>query len=366
MNRLSVGLDVTPLFDHPTGITRFVSGLLGGLASNPSLDVGGWILSARPIDHTRPYAGDAPCRTVRIRTPARIVHRAWVGGLTLGSRQLKRFEVIHGTNFAAPPGPKSVISLHDLTLFESPGLSAPVSGRAALIRRAVSSGCHLIVPTEHVRLLAMETLHVDPAQITTVAYGLTPIPPTTRGAGHARAAMSSYVLALGTVHHRKNLVCLIRAMESMPPNLGLVVAGAAGDDEGTVNRAIDNLKRRRPVRRLADVDDLARAELLRDATLLAYPSLDEGFGFPPLEAMSVGVPVVAGDAGSIPEVVGDGALLTNPSDPDSLAEAMLRAISPEGRSSLLPKGFAVAARYNWACAADKTAAVYRLVSGLDE
>lgn len=357
-----MGLDVTPLFDHPTGVTRFVSGLLHGLRADESINVGGWIISARPIDRALPAAADMPDPTVRIRTPARLVHRAWANGVRLGSRQFNHFEVVHGTNFAAPPGLKSVLSLHDLTLFESSNDSGTNTGRAGVVHRAIAEGSHLLVPTQHVRRLAIDMLDADPQRVTVVTYGLTPIPVTEPGAGLRRVAMSAYVLALGTVNHRKNLVPLIRAMDAMPPEIGLVLAGAIGDDEGAVRDSITKIERRRAVRRLTNVDDIARAELLRDASLLAYPSLDEGFGFPPLEAMSVGVPVVAADAGSIPEVVGDAALLVDPSDPASIAEAMTNALEPDTISALTAKGFEVAARFNWSAAAAETAAVYRRVA----
>ncbi len=362
MSRLRVGLDITPLFDHPTGVTRFVSGLLRELSADPSLDVGGWILSARPVNTAGPAATDLPETLTRIRTPARIVHRSWGAGMRLGSRQLRDFDVVHGTNFAAPPESRSVISLHDLTLFESSHLSRRARERAHVIRRAVAGGSHLMVPSEHVRSRTIDMLGADPGRVTSIVYGLNPIQSTVPGAGLKRVSMPGYVLALGTVHRRKNLVRLARAMESMPPSLGLVVAGAVGDDEGAVREALTDLGSRRQVRRLTDVDDAARAELLRDAALLAYPSLDEGFGFPPIEAMSVGVPVVASDSGSIPEVVADAALLIDPSDTDSLSDAMLRALTPDCATELTRRGYRIAARYDWSNTASEAAEVYRRVA----
>jgi len=226
-------------------------------------------------------------------------------------------------------------------------------------------GSHLVVPTEYVRRSAIETLHADPGRVTSVTYGLTPIVSSAPGAGRKRVDLDRYVLALGTVSHRKNLVQLIRAMDHLPGDVGLVVAGAVGDDETAVREAISVAERHRSVRRLTDVDDATRADLLTDASLLAYPSLDEGFGFPPLEAMSVGVPVVAADAGSIPEVVGDAALLVDPSDPSSIAEAMLRAITPGGAAELVAKGYSAAARFDWAVTASEMIDVYRRVASQD-
>src|SRR5205085_1412194 len=134
-------------------------------------------------------------------------------------------------------------------------------------------------------------------------------------------------LALGTLEPRKNIAALVRAFGALPDSgtgIRLVVAGPDGADRPAVERAIAALPRERGDRVVVTgaVSDAERASLLERATVLAYPSLDEGFGFPVLEAMAAGVPVVATRAGSVPEVAGDAAILVDPSDAAALAAAI--------------------------------------------
>jgi glycosyltransferase involved in cell wall biosynthesis len=138
------------------------------------------------------------------------------------------------------------------------------------------------------------------------------------------------VLAIGTLERRKNLPTLVRAFGELAdqhPDLSLVLAGGDGDDTAAIAAAIDALGAglSQRVLRTGRVDEHARSWLLRHATALAYPSLDEGFGFPLLDAMQAEVPVAASNAGSIPEVAGGAALLCDPMDHVALA-GHLRAL----------------------------------------
>ena len=111
------------------------------------------------------------------------------------------------------------------------------------------------------------------------------------------------------------------------------------------------------------VDDATKAWLLHHARLLAYPSLDEGFGFPILEAQAIGLPVVATRAGSIPEVAGDGAELVTPGDDDALAGALRRVLTDEEhrRAARRRRPRANVARFSWAATAEAMVDLYRRV-----
>jgi glycosyltransferase involved in cell wall biosynthesis len=114
------------------------------------------------------------------------------------------------------------------------------------------------------------------------------------------------------------------------------------------------------IRRLGYVADDRRRDLLAGARVLAYPSKYEGFGFPPLEAMSVGVPVVSTRAGALPEVTGDAALLVDPDDRDALAEALHQVLDDDRlRATLVERGHARAAEFSWSAAGDQLVALYR-------
>ena len=219
------------------------------------------------------------------------------------------------------------------------------------------------MPTDHIRDRAMAELGADPGRITVVPYGVDPIPETETDAGRRRIGTDRYVLALGTTTARKNVVRLLEAAAGLPADVGVVVMGPAGDAEPAVAAALSDLGRSRTARRLVDADDAVRADVLRDASVLAYPSLDEGFGFPPLEAMSVGVPVVAGDAGSVPEVTGGAAILVDPTDTRAITAGLREALEPDRAAVLGERGRRVAARHDWSVTADRLTALYRALAG---
>jgi glycosyltransferase involved in cell wall biosynthesis len=171
------------------------------------------------------------------------------------------------------------------------------------------------------------------------------------------------VLALGTVEPRKNLPRLVAAFDleaARDCNLRLVVAGPDGWGTEAFTESVRKARHRDRVLRLGYVDDPVRADLLAGARVLAYPSLDEGFGHPPLEAMRAGVPVVAARAGSLPEVLGDAALLVDPSSPTAIADALHAANTDDDtRAQLVAAGHDRVARYTWSRATDELVTLYR-------
>ena len=136
--------------------------------------------------------------------------------------------------------------------------------------------------------------------------------------GRLPAGTERYVLAVGTAEPRKDLPGLVRAFDQLAgerADLALVLAGPDGWGTEALAAAIDASAHRRRVVRTGWVDPGGLSALVRGAAVLAYPSLYEGFGFPPLQAMAAGVPVVATTAGALPEVLGDAAALVPAADP---------------------------------------------------
>jgi|LauGreDrversion4_2_1035121.scaffolds.fasta_scaffold276822_2 glycosyltransferase involved in cell wall biosynthesis len=175
-----------------------------------------------------------------------------------------------------------------------------------------------------------------------------------------------YLLAVGGREARKNLAGLFAAYAASGLGAELHVTGGEAT-LGPVDRAaLDALPplMRARIRFLGFVPDAALPGLYRGASMLVFPSRGEGFGLPPLEAMACGTPVVAGRAGSIPEVVGDAALLVDPGDPDAIAAAMRRIDGDDGlRARLVADGLARAAALRWPSCAEATLAVYRAALG---
>jgi glycosyltransferase involved in cell wall biosynthesis len=171
------------------------------------------------------------------------------------------------------------------------------------------------------------------------------------------------VLALGTVEPRKNLPVLVRAFDQMAPSdpeLRLVVAGADGWGASEFQAAWTAAKHADRVVRLGYVSDAERRDLLSGARVLAYPSIYEGFGLSPLEAMGAGVPVVAARAGALPETLGDAAVLVDPTDVDGLADALDRVVhDDELRRELVARGCRRVEQYSWPHIAPRFVDLYR-------
>jgi glycosyltransferase involved in cell wall biosynthesis len=176
------------------------------------------------------------------------------------------------------------------------------------------------------------------------------------------------VVAIGTLERRKNLPLLVEAFGLLADtnrDVLLVLAGADGDDRQAINARIDQLDSAtsRRVIITGRIDEPTRAWLLHHATVLAYPSLDEGFGFPLLDAMQVGLPIVASDRGSIPEVCADAGLLSDATDAVALASNLaLAAFDDSVRTRLTSAGTNQLRRYSWDRCAEELSQLYRTLA----
>ena len=239
-------------------------------------------------------------------------------------RAFDGIDVVHGTNYIAPPsGRPTVLTVHDTSPITHPERCEPVvRSFVPVLRRLVRSGAWVHTPSEHVARQVRDLLGTD--RVRAVHSGA---PARITSGGDPHAPERPFVLAVATAEPRKNLPRLVSAYgqaQRRMPELALVIAGADGSDGPAIDAAIAGLDKSALVVRAGRVDDATRSGLLLAARALAYPSYDEGFGFPILEAMAADLPVVASSAGAIPEIAGNAALLVDPADTDALAEALAR------------------------------------------
>jgi glycosyltransferase involved in cell wall biosynthesis len=214
---------------------------------------------------------------------------------------------------------------------------------------ATAEAARELLPGAQVTVIPLGALHVLTAPT---------IPPI------AELVDRPYIVAIGTLERRKNLPVLVRAfglLAAEHADVHLVLGGADGDDRGAIDAAVDDIGPANAARVLLTgrIDAPGRAWLLRHANVLAYPSLDEGFGFPLLDAMQLRVPVVASTAGSIPEVAGDAALLCAPDDVEGLAANLATALADDGaRAGLIAAGDLRWRQFDWDECASRLTELY--------
>lgn len=246
---------------------------------------------------------------------------------------------------AFSPRAKVVLTVHDLSFLINPKdwysprsrLSHWTIHPEKLIRRADA----VIAVSETTKRDIVDMIGVPTEKIVVIPPIIPPLlsPPLAQGGRLSGGIGSSYILFLGSVSARKNVLGLIRAYEILKPDLDLVIAGPDGFGSREVDLAIRQSPLRARIRRTGVVDEQTKWKLLAGARVFVFPSFYEGFGIPPLEAIFAGVPVVASNRGSLPEVLGGAALLPNPYDTNELAAAISALISDEKlRTALIQKG----------------------------
>jgi glycosyltransferase involved in cell wall biosynthesis len=366
---LRVAVDGMPLIGERTGIGHVTIELLRALASRDDLDL---VVYTVTRDGRRRLGDDVPAG-VRVGTsplPARLVRPAWEH---LPFPRVEHWtgpvDVVHATNYVAPPARAPVIvTVHDLTFVHQPELVSEDTRRffEPLLYRAIARGATIHVVSDYVGEEVRAAFGLGPDRVVRVYPGITATGGGDQAAGRRVAGAERYVLALGQLEPRKNLPRLVGAFDQVADadrDLRLVIAGPDGWGRPELEAAVDAAKHGDRVRWLGYVSDDDRRDLLAGATAFAYPSLYEGFGHPPLEAMAAGVPVVATTGGAVPEITGDAALLADPTDRDALARELGRVIGDEQlRADLIGRGYARVREFSWGHAADDFVDLYRRVS----
>jgi glycosyltransferase involved in cell wall biosynthesis len=366
---LHVAVDLTSLLTARTGVGVLAAELTARLADRGDLELTAFAVTWRGRGrlHEVVPAGVSVAERPMAARPLRALWRRsdhprvdrWIG----------RHDVVWGPNFVVPPtDAAALVTVHDLTTVHFPQLAtADTLAYPQLVRRAIARGAWVHTPSEFVRREVLDHFDVDPARVVAIPSGVRPAAAGDATRGRRLAGGDRYVLALGTVEPRKDLPTLVRAFDRLAggqPDLRLVVAGPDGWGAEALAAAVAASPHRDRVVRLGWVPDHDRDALVRGAAVYAYPSVYEGFGFPPLEAMSAGAPVVATRTGALPEVAGDAADLVPVGDVDALAAALARVLADDAhRAELVARGRAVAARYSWDRAAALLAALLHRVAG---
>jgi len=253
---------------------------------------------------------------------------------------------------------RTVATFHDLFVMSGDYSTPDFRARfAAQARDAAERSDLIIAVSQFTAGQLQQLLKVDPARIRVIRHGVRPAPRTLSPSPVARERM---ILFVGAIQRRKNIVRLVEAFEGVAAGWKLVLAGSFGFGAEEALQRIERSPRRGDIEVPGYVPDRDLETLYQRASVFAFPSLDEGFGMPVLDAMACGVPVLTSNVSALPEVAGNAALLVDPADVQSLAEG-LRKLTEDAalRSELARKGLQRSGEFSWEKAVNATWDVYR-------
>lgn len=345
---MKIALDATySIGERLSGVGLYSREIMLGLATaHPESRFEYWY---RPHRYLRSWAGALPPNGRR---------RLLAGPLGPGSADL-----FHGLNQRLPRHRlrRAVATFHDLFVMSGEYSTPEFRARfAAQARDAAARADAIIAVSEFTKTQVVSLLGVEASRVRVVRHGVRPLAYPPR-AGQPREKV---VLNVGAIQKRKNVARLVEAFETLNSEWRLVLAGSFGYGADEIRGRVERSPARARISVLGYVDPDELAAWYARAAIFAFPSLDEGFGMPVLEAMAGGAPVLTSNRSALPEVAGDAAALVDPEDTQALARALRdMADNNDLRRDLAARGLARARLFTWERAARETWDVYRELLG---
>jgi alpha-1,3-rhamnosyl/mannosyltransferase len=295
---------------------------------------------------------------------------------TLTAARSLRSSVVHSPNYFLPSAaPTGVITVHDLSVFFYPETHPPerVQIFEREFRASLRRSAHIITDTKTIRAELIDQFGVEPEMVTAVPLGVDAnfrphdddeLSPILNSWGLANG---NYGLCVSALQPRKKVRELIRAWRALPLSLRnaypLVLAGSSGWRNDELQNEIRAAEREGWLRNLGFVDENRLPGLYAGAALFIYPSIYEGFGLPPIEAMASGVPVIVADRSCLPEVCATAACYVDPDDPITFASAIEECLTDSSwRSEATRRGLERAAEFTWDRCIEDTVGIYHKVT----
>lgn len=364
---MRVALDYRPALTNREGIGRYTRELVRALVAlghGPELGLFGWTLApSRASRAELGIAGGGPHFT-RLRFPSR-----WFPPLArLTRRGVEDFcggaQLWHHTQPSLLPvrTAREVATIFDCIYTRDNGFLSreAAASMSASARRQIERSRLVLAPSDFVKQELVRTFGLDPARVAVTLLGCDHALRAAQPA-HASSAAET-LLTVARVDRRKNHVRMLRAFEIVArarPAARWIVAGPAGHGAEDFETALASSPARAAVEWLRYVPEEQLDALHARAALFWFTSLDEGFGLPPLEAMARGIPTISSTRGSLPEVLGDGALLLEPEDEAALARETLELLAdPRRAQELAERGRARAGELTWRACAEQTWSAY--------
>lgn len=360
MTRVTLWVDA--LEPHPGGIGRYTWELCKGLPTRG--------VEMRYFGRNRLLDDPGILRRGEPLPPPRSALRTWWDKRSLDS------SIVHGPNYFLPSFAKTgIITIHDLSVFRFPETHPAARVRAfeGEFLRSLSRAAHVITDTETVRQELMDMFGVGPEKVTAVPLGVDrsfrAMPVEELGLALRRWGLrpKQYGLCVSTIEPRKKISQLLAAWRRLPRPLRdsfpLVLCGGAGWRNEALRREIDEGVAEGWLRYLGFVEEVLLPQLYAGTALFVYPSIYEGFGLPPVEAMASGVPVMVSNRSCLPEVCGDVARYLDPDDADGFALALEQNLTDlDWRAASVRRGLARALEFSWGRCVDRTVEIYRKVA----
>ncbi len=334
-----------------TGVGRYINALTGALTESTAVELRSYERQGPPL----------------------------LGAQLISPLRMRRdgADLLHGPANALPlthPGLPGVVTVHDLAIYDHPEWFPGGQWFATrlVVPRSIRGARAVICPSVATRTAIERIFRVEAGRCHVIPHGVEPdfarpVPDDRREAVRRRYGLPDrYLLQVGTIQPRKNYLTTLGALARLPPDarLPLVAVGNAGWGDSSVAETVARLDLERWVRFVgyAGLPDLPALYQMADAAV--FPSLDEGFGLPVLEAFAAGTPLAASNAGALPEVAGEAALLSDPLDDVALAANLRRLLEDSStRTRLVAAGRARAEQFTWSRSAAAHLAVYRAVAG---
>jgi glycosyltransferase involved in cell wall biosynthesis len=371
---MKIGIDGSPILKEKTGVGNYVYNLIKWLGNIDSVNEYSIFLNSfkGSFNANIKYQN---FKIKRFRIPGKILMLSW-GYLKFPPIDLLtgKFDIFHSTNFIIPPKKegKIIITIHDLYFMKYPENTELFGGR--YFKRFLPSNINkvdkIIAVSRSTKRDIINILGVNEDKIEVIYEGVDNIfkPINDRvkvlKIKDRYSLPDKFILFVGSIEPRKNILSLIKSFSLIRSKIEhkLVVVGSKGWGYKNIFDAIDSLNLRKSVMFTGYVPEYDLPYIYNASDLFVFPSFYEGFGLPVLEAMACGIPVIASNRSSIPEIIGDSGIVIDPDNIHELKDAMLNLLNnDELKKRLIDKGIKRASMFSWEKTAYNTLDLYKSV-----